>query len=167
MGAKRLEKLHKGEFYIEALMVHGQLLEHVLRGILYTCWLKAVVAEEVGAPEPLPVIRKNERQIAQFHKDFADFKKKPLGKIIGLFREATGETELADKSESFNKIRIKMVHQAFNGIEDIDEVNKAVSIYLKTADLGEIVDRLSPVETRIREEIKALYPKLNPLTPEK
>jgi hypothetical protein len=152
-GAARIEKLHKAGFHLEALMVNGQLIEHAIKNVLFMCRLKRDVCQQIGLPDPYPVVQLSNEKLREFKKNFENFDRKTLGKVIGLLRLVTEENGMADELEKFNGMRIETIHHAFNGIKDLEDFDVEALKTVEDMDYKKAVVVLGLLHQKIQAEI--------------
>jgi len=154
----RLENTRKAGFHIEAALINAQLVEHSLKHILHSCELERSITGILGLPDPYPYgTMKDKKELERFRKGFSNFDRSELGKLIVLFRQATGELALATELESFNTFRITLAHHVFSGEYNIDLINQQASDHLDLPETAAMIIKMIDAYDRVKATCENLY----------
>jgi hypothetical protein len=117
------------------------------------CRLKRDVCRQIGLPDPYPVGQVSDEKLKEFKKDFENFDRKTLGKVIGLLRLVTEENDMADELEKFNDMRIETIHHAFNGVKDLEDFDVEALKAVEDMNYKKAVVVLGLLHQKIQAEI--------------
>lgn len=147
---KRVNELHKQNFHVEAVILHGQAIEHALKEIFYNFRAKREIMDTLALTDPHADIVLSDKEI-----------NRNLGVLIGKLRGFTGETDLVKELEYFNtNFRKHFVHHAFFTTDEMFREKQLEAIaYLTSAEkMGKLVRMLSDERKRVMREAEDLYP---------
>lgn len=156
-GRGRIESLMRSGFHIERMMVNAQLVEHAVKQVLFVCRLKREVANILEIVDPYANVGRDKNEQEWFEEVFKNFSRKSLGIVTRLLRMITKDDNLANKIEEFNTYRQEFIHQVFNGMREMEEIDKEADDYLSNKkDLAEIVIPLAYLQKRVRGEVNEI-----------
>ena len=144
----RLEKLHKNDLQIEAIMVNGQTVEYAVKIILKSQRAKREVLAILNKPDPYSKIKLADKDIEQ-----------PLGGMIDLLKRFNTDKTLIDSLEHFNKkFRKHAIHHAFfTDDPSFKKMEDEIREYLTSEDMKKMVMGLLTAVSIVKKETEDLY----------
>lgn len=135
----RLKKLREQGLFIEYAIVYAQLVEHYVKLILEGYASRQRIWHILDIRDPYAV---------SLHKIDDD----TLGDLIGKLKKLNNDTQLTDQLSRLNTLRKELVHQLFNGRNNIEEADIRASIYINN-DCPALMEDLYALATSINQEI--------------
>lgn len=139
----RMSRLYDAGFYLEAVLLISQTLEHLIKIALAGQASKRRILKILGANDPFHDINLTLADDAT------------LGSLIGTLRKFTGKTKLVDELTVFNvTFRKEVAHHIFDGSKDLESFEKTVKENLNN--MWELALDVAELVSKIDEEIKLL-----------
>lgn len=147
IAGERIKKLQEQGFHIEAVIIQAQVIEHIVKLVLYGYGSRRRMLKILGENDAFMDVK----------LDILEADDTPLGGLVGTLKKFVGNHEVIEQLGRLNTLRKGAVHKIFDGKKEVGPFEDEARAYTQSGAFECLQDKLQKVQQDLNKELEMFF----------